>query len=346
MRGRGDKKAKLPQHVRMKRAKGRVYYYYDTGQKNDSGKPILKPLPSADDPAFGRTLATAQRLRTMRASTPDQLTVSGLINMFEKSPEFKRKAKKTQSVYHTYLKQIGEKLGIAPAAELDAEAVTIVRDKMEAHGAANQFVATVGALYKWGRTRRHVTNRPSQGIEKLEGGEYSPWPAWLLERALVDDDPIIRWSVGLLYYTAGRISEVTALQWPNYAEGAIALRAEKNDRSLHIPAHRGLKALLAEIPKGDMTILLDPRGRPWKPENLRRYIQAWAKELGLHVVAHGLRKNAVIALLEAGCSVAETASISGQTMQMVEHYAKDRNQKKLATAAILRWNKSGQGKRK
>jgi hypothetical protein len=69
----------------------------------------------------------------------------------------------------------------------------------------------------------------------------------------------------------------------------------------------------------------------------RDLLQAFAANLGAKIVPHGLRKNAVIALLELGCSVAETASISGQTLQLVEHYAKQRNQAKLSDAAVLRW---------
>jgi len=42
-------------------------------------------------------------------------------------------------------------------------------------------------------------------------------------------------------------------------------------------------------------------------------------------VFHGLRKSAVVFLLEAGCSDAETASITGQSRRIVEHYAKQVN---------------------
>ena len=42
-------------------------------------------------------------------------------------------------------------------------------------------------------------------------------------------------------------------------------------------------------------------------------------------------------LLEAGCTTAEVQAITGQSMQMVEHYAKQVNQKKLAASAILKW---------
>jgi len=58
---------------------------------------------------------------------------------------------------------------------------------------------------------------------------------------------------------------------------------------------------------------------------------------GYDVVPHGLRKNGVIALLEAGCSVPEVAAISRQSLQVVEYYGKRRDQNKLGDAAILRW---------
>lgn len=51
---------------------------------------------------------------------------------------------------------------------------------------------------------------------------------------------------------------------------------------------------------------------------------------------HGLRKNAVNALLEAGCTIAEVASITGQTFQVVEHYAAQMNRRKLSKAAIVK----------
>jgi hypothetical protein len=45
----------------------------------------------------------------------------------------------------------------------------------------------------------------------------------------------------------------------------------------------------------------------------------------------------VVTLLEAGCSTAEVQAITGQSMQMVEHYGKEVNQKKLAASAMLKW---------
>lgn len=42
-------------------------------------------------------------------------------------------------------------------------------------------------------------------------------------------------------------------------------------------------------------------------------------------------------LLEAGCTDAEVAAITGQSRQMVEHYARLVNQERLARTAILKW---------
>ena len=53
-------------------------------------------------------------------------------------------------------------------------------------------------------------------------------------------------------------------------------------------------------------------------------------------VFHGLRMSAVVFLLEAGCTDAEVSAITGQSRQMVEHYARQVNQKKLASAAVLK----------
>jgi integrase len=54
--------------------------------------------------------------------------------------------------------------------------------------------------------------------------------------------------------------------------------------------------------------------------------------------AHGLRKNAAIALIEAGCEVPQVMAILGhKTWKMAMHYAQQRDQRKLAQQAIDKW---------
>lgn len=54
-------------------------------------------------------------------------------------------------------------------------------------------------------------------------------------------------------------------------------------------------------------------------------------------------QSAVVTLLEAGCTDAEVAAITGQSRAMVEHYARLVNQEKLARSAILRWERHQNG---
>jgi len=62
--------------------------------------------------------------------------------------------------------------------------------------------------------------------------------------------------------------------------------------------------------------------------------------LGIKTVPHGLRKNAVNALLEAGCTIAEVSAITGQTHQVVEHYAAKVNRRKLGKSAIVKFERA------
>lgn len=331
----------LPKHVRRKVAKGKTYYYFDTGTKAN-GKPVLKRLPDLRDPDFGRMLSAAQSGRTRRGKINGVLTIAGLADLYEKSPEFRKLAPRTRQNYECYLDRARQRLGIAPANELKPQDVRLVHDEMaDQTGAANQFVRVLGSLYSWGRKRGHVAAKPTEGVDLFDETPHEPWPQWLLEEALQDKE--VQLPVALLYYTAQRIGDVCRMRWSDVRDGAIAVKQEKTGKSLSIPFHAELANLLAEQPRDALTIL-SREGRKLREAGLRGTLKAWASDRGQEIVPHGLRKNAVIALLECGCSIAETAAISGQTLQMVEHYAKERNQAKLASAAILRWNQTGTGK--
>lgn len=113
-----------------------------------------------------------------------------------------------------------------------------------------------------------------------------------------------------------------------------------------------LSRKIADISRGDETVLTTTRGKAWTAEGFKA---SWSAELNREVmktlrerqlVFHGLRKSAVVFLLEAGCTDAETAAITGQSRDMVEHYAKKVNQHRLATAAILKWETASEERKK
>ena len=325
-------------NVKRVTAKGKTYLYFDTGTRTALGKPIYVRLPPRSDPSFGSAYAAASAARTKRQNITAVLTVPALINLYERSPEFRKLADSTQRTYGVYLRELEKQLDVTPAAELERRDVYALLDRMgDRSGAANMILCVTRSLYAWARRRDYVAVDPCAGMELREKADYEPWGEDLIVDALASPIELVRVSTALLYFTAQRIGDVCRMRWGDIRADRIVVRQQKTGKELSIPLHADLRAILATLPKRSLSVLTHPDGTPANDNAVRYALQKFASDKGRHVVPHGLRKNAVIALLEAGCSVAETASISGQSLRMVEHYAKQRNQHQLASAAILKW---------
>jgi integrase len=337
------------EHVKIVRSKGHVYHYFDTGRKRPGGSKIYARLPDPNDKdAYGGAYGAYLAGRHRKTETAETVTVPTLVEMFYKSPHYRTTiADGSRKLYRIYLDRLSGLLPTAPAGEVTRQDMARLIDGMaDTPGAANAFLGAASSLYKWARDRHHVTNEPTKGIEPLPMGEHEPWPEALLQEALAAEDQQVRLATHLLYYTAQRIGDVLRMRWSDIQDGKITVTQKKTGRVMTIQLHRELAAELARTPKKGLSILSTSRGTIRKDDTVRNWLQEFAAARGYKVVPHGLRKNAVNSLLEAGCSTAETAAISGQTLQMVEHYAKQRNQPKLGSAAVLKWNASGTGKPK
>lgn len=322
------------------RARGKVYGYFDTGQKDANGKRIYSPLGRMDAPEFGARYAAALGHRTKRADVNPQLLVPRFVDMFQKGEKYRQLADSSKRVYDIYLRSFAEALPTAPAGMIERrDVIALIDQRGNTPGAANLMLWVIGALYKWGRDRGHVTNEPCKDIERLDVGEHEPWPDWLVEEALAGEGRV-RLAVHLLYYTAQRIGDVLTIRWSDITNDVLTIRQQKTGKDLQIPLHGKLAAELAKTEKAGLTIIAK-NGNRIKEAAMRRELQAWALARGQKIVPHGLRKNAVNALLECGCSAAEAGAISGQSLQVVEHYAKRRAQSRLGGAAILKWERNG-----
>ncbi len=330
-------------YVKYVKARGRDYWYFDTGT-TINGKPVYKRLPHLRDAGFGASYASFMAGRTRRANLAEHMTVAKLIELFEASAKFKALATGTKRNYGIHLRKIETLVGNAPVNDLEPRDVTRMMDELsDKPGTANMILAVTGALYRWGRQRHHVLKNinPTQDIEQMPMGSHDPWPENVLNDALASDNDRVRLSAHLLYYTAQRIGDVCRMRWSDIRGNVISVVQEKTDTPLEITLHSALAAELARTPRRGMTILTNWQGGPISDQPIRIALKKHVAGYGLDLVPHGLRKNAVIALLEAGCSVAETASVSGQSFPMVEYYAKLRNQKRLSSAAILKWQNKG-----
>lgn len=327
---------KLPKYVKRVRSKGKDYFYFDTGKRVD-GRRIYSALPDIRSLEFGGSYAAMLGHRN-RHGAIEIVRVPKLIDLYQKSPAYRGLSDGSKRIYDIYLRRLEKLLPTAPVAEITRGDMQRLIDGMaDTPGAANTFLGACGALFKWGLGREYLRENPCDGIEAFKLGEHAPWPEAVLSAALTSRDDRIRLLAHMLYYTAQRINDVLAMMWSDIDGNRLTIRQRKTKKVYQIPLHSALRTELAKTHRVGLTIITDEKGRPLRAETARRRLKDFVTGYGVDRVPHGLRKNAVNALLEAGCSAAETAAISGQSLQMVEHYAKQRNQEKLADAAILQW---------
>lgn len=346
------KRKGLP-YVHPKKAKGKTYYYFDTGARTDKGARILSRLPDIRDPQFPKAYQNAKAQRTKGKAAEGTKNFDWLCRLYERSPEFKALAESSKQLYSRHLgyanSNFRNKEGRSwPLAIITAEHTIALRDKYaDQPGTANMILRALGSLYAWARKpgRRYVRESITEGVEPLEGGEHEPWPEWLIEEALGDVE--VRLPVALLYFLGQRIGDTVRMGPQMVARGVMSVTQQKTGTALKIAMHSRLVKIIEEdAPKGAMLYLLNERGKPMTEPALRQRLKKWAAERGQKIVPHGLRKNAVNALLESECSTAEVSAITGQNLQTIEHYAKQRDREHLGRSAILKFearNKAGTG---
>lgn len=326
---------KLPKldHVKYVHRRGRVYAYFNTGQKRD-GKPIYARLPDPASPGFFDSYAAFVAGRSKRAAK--EYTVADLAHQYLKSAKFDKLADNTKALYRNQAAKIVETWGKYPVNRLEAFDVRLVLESGQwGAGTCNMVRAVLGVIYRWGRQNHKATIDPVKDIERAKTGEHEPWPDDIVEAALASDDQLVRLAVHLLYFTGQRIGDVMAIRWGDLRDGHVFVKQTKTGKIVEPPLMAELRAELDRTPRKGLRIM-----EGLTENNVRRRLQAFTLAHGVKTVPHGLRKNAVNALLEAGCTIAEVSAITGQTHQIVEHYAAKVNRRKLGKAAIVKFEQA------
>ena len=273
-------------------------------------------------------------------------SVSELVKAWHASPEWSAMKPSTRSDWNRYGQRIVEAWGDLEVRGIMPKPVIALRDRYaSAPAAANNLLRCLSAMMHWAVPRDWRSDNPCREVEKLQIGEgYQPWPldvvASAREQLIAAGNDPLWWVLAFALYTGQRRGDVLAMRWDALQCDLITVRQEKTGKLLTIPLHRDLREIVATLPKRAVSILATEAGQPWSNE---RWKSAWRRQhppAAARYVLHGLRKSVVVTLLEAGCTTAEVAPITGQSHDMVEHYAKRVNQKKLARAAMTRWEGS------
>lgn len=278
-------------------------------------------------------------------------TLSGLIDAYKDSPEWRRLAKTTKANYGIYLRPL-DRIGHIDPATLKRRDILEIRDAiagLSGNGAANYFVTSARQLYNWAIERERVEINPALRIKPLETGHLRAWTRDQAEAAMRLPEHLRR-VVVLGMHTGQRRGDLCRMTWADYDGQRIRVVQQKTAARLVLPVHPDLKAELDAWKETAtaVTILTNGWGKPWRAASLSHRMPEALVRIGLpsDLNVHGLRKLAAANLAEAGCSTKEIASITGHdTLAMIELYTKSADQERLATAAILRLQTSDKNKR-
>lgn len=342
---RRPSKVELPSHVHCVRSKGRAYYYYQPNRSTDrAGKRIRLP----DDLHSVAWWEAYWVAAGKEAPAADANAVAELVKAYKASPEWLQLKETTKEGWSIYLRRIDEHWGKLQVRGIEPKHVLALRDRYASQPAtANATMRCLSSLLSWSVPRGWRHDNPCREIRPLKAGDgYEPWPMEMVELIDKGKRRDLYWAAALALYSGQRESDCLRMRWDQIRDGVMHVRQKKTNKKVWVPIHAALKPVLAEIPKRATTILTNTDGRPWTRSGFntswRRSLPQVIRDQGL--VFHGLRKSAVVMLLEAGCTTAEVQAITGQSMEMVEHYAKEVNQRKLAASAILKWeNAAGTG---
>ncbi|MEM9356502.1 MAG: tyrosine-type recombinase/integrase [Pseudomonadota bacterium] len=339
----------LPPHVNGFKSKGKTYYYYMPGRGTRTRGKRQRIFGEPSDPEWWEQY---QRL----SGTPERRTnpnsFDELITAWQGSQKWRELAESTRIEWRRHCRRISNRCGPLEVRGVEPKHVLALQEKFASTPAdANNTLKCLSSMLSWSVPRGWRTDNPCREIEKLKIGEgYDPWPWDAVERAEKELLPHLWQAAALAVYTGQRQSDVLLMERTAINDGMIWVCQEKTGKELLIPIHHKLAEVLDTIHHDADTILANTRGESWsrgKDGKFSGFKSAWRKakpaflkDAGL--VYHGLRKTAVVTLLEVGCTDAQVAAITGQSREMIVHYAKKVSQVKLARAAMALWNENKQ----
>ena len=189
---------------------------------------------------------------------------------------------------------------------------------------AGEFVIPVAGTGAGRPAGQKLDRNPDAKLDQVLARRYAPWPWDAIEHLATHARPDL-WHAGALALFSGqRLSDVLKVMWNDISEGLISVRQGKTGKSLRIPVHRRLASILAGVPRASVYVLTNTRGRPWTVDGFKG---SWGDELNRPImrelrerrlVFHGLRKSAVVTLLEAGATDAKNAPRFVQGLAEIE----------------------------
>lgn len=305
------------------------YYHRATGTPLDGSPGTAKFMAS-----LARAEAKVQR-RT-------DGTLSGLIRDFENTLIWRDLRASTQAEYRRIFRFWDKEFGWVTLESLADKAFR--KDVLAWHGEfsaekpreADNRVTVLARVLAWAAKDGDLERNVLDEFRRAYSGDRSD-KIWLPEHidafmAVASDE--MRLALVLALHTGQRQGDLLRMAWTQFDGAKISLRQEKTGRYVQVPCTKALKATLDGLERRGLLILLTKTNQAFKK---RYFAEQWEatynaarlpgyadKDAGIvadktaRLHFHDLRGTAVTMLFEAGCSVAEVASISGHSLRRAQ----------------------------
>lgn len=360
----------LPPHVNCVRTRYGEYFYFHPGRGTpNAGKAMRLPgCPVNPDGSLNTEWWDAYRaLARTPLQAPKAGTFTALIARYKLAPAWLDLSPNTRREWTRHLAYIESRWGALPVAALAPVGVrTLIDSRQDTPADANNLLRCVRSVLSWSVERGWSTQNAAREIRSFSAGDpYVPWSWDMIEFFRENVSRRDLWhAVAFALYTGQRKGDVLAMRMAHLQGDDLGLklhvRQAKTGKSLRIHLHRELKALLPELEErrrafmkvqaldpAQVPVLVTSRGTAWTSGGFNT---TWIQELDRpqmavlrerRLVFHGLRKSAVVMMLEAGATEHEVMAVTGQSPKMVAHYAQQVNNEKLSARAILKWQAAG-----
>lgn len=278
---------------------------------------------------------------------PRALTLDRLIREYRSTPEFKVLRPNTLKTYQRAFNLMEPWHETLVESFRRRDVIEMRNVFMDTPALADQVKNVFSILMKFAVVMEYRETNPASGIKNIGKGEHKRWTNEQVAYALKHLPERFRRAVLVGLYTGQRAGDCIRMTWSDYDGAGVLVAQEKTGTKLWVPCHRALRAELDlwRQERTAVTIITDSHGHPYA--NSGSFSTVFSAAVRGHrplagCVFHGLRKTAAAHLAEAGCSTLEIAAITGhKTLQMIELYTREAEQRTRAKAAIIRLENAG-----
>ncbi len=317
------------------------------------GRSVRVRLP--DDygsPAFMDAYEAALRgaSSTRKVSGAPGNSLQFLVDAWRQSSDWAGTSIATRKQRENILHHVLETAGRTPFEAISASHIREGRERRkDAPAAANIFLKTMRALFRWAKEAELVTVDPAKDVPFLKAKTrgFTPrtledvmkyrcrWPLGTRQRVALE----VILNTGLRRSDAVRVGRQHVKDDVNTINTFKSENGRQATVTVYIPILPALHEALKAGPTGDLAFIASERGVHLTKESFGNCFRRWCAEAGLSKgkSAHGIRKLCASRIADNGASEMELQSLFGWvTNQQSVVYTREANRKRLALQAALK----------